>query len=364
MRYSRRSFLIAAAGAAGAVVGGDAFAVEPARVLVSRHEVPVPGLGRAFDGMRLAQVTDVHFPGNVAAAGAALAHLQREKPEIVVITGDMTERAAGLESVAAFAREARGTLATVATLGNWEYLARSASRAGEVYRSVGVELLVNAHRDIRVGGSSLVLVGTRRPRIGSSGPARCPGGDAFGWAGNLAGARAWLRVACPGCTRRPRVHPVRAHPRRTDPPALPAGVYPGRIRTLRCGLVSRHLRAVVRLARNRDDDPSGQVQLPAGTSHFHTTASLAASPFRCAGRGRWRFGRHDSVFDQRLHPPGRPSLNDTPGRAAAAESNPQTAPGSSPRRPGCPHRSDARRDRTCPALGRPAPRGGAWPACC
>ena len=166
MKYSRRSFLVAAAGACGAVVGGDAFAVEPAKVLVSRHELPIPGLGRAFDGMRLAQVTDVHFPGNVAAARAALAHLRREKPEIVVITGDMTEHTEALATVAEFARQARGSLATVATLGNWEYLARAASRAAEAYRSVGVDLLVNAHRDIRIGDSSLALVGLDDPLLG------------------------------------------------------------------------------------------------------------------------------------------------------------------------------------------------------
>ena len=140
MQYSRRRFLIAAAGTCGAVVAGDAFALEPAKVLVSRHEVPVPGLARAFDGVRLAQVTDVHFPGNIAAARAALAHLQREKPEIVVITGDMTEHANALALVAAFAREARGSLATVATLGNWEYKARAASvlAASMVAKSIPV----------------------------------------------------------------------------------------------------------------------------------------------------------------------------------------------------------------------------------
>jgi uncharacterized protein len=166
MQYSRRTFLITAAGACAAAVGGDAFAIEPAKVLVSRHEVPVPGLARAFDGMRLAQVTDVHFPGNTAAARATLAHLQREKPEIVVITGDMTERAQALTLVAAFAREARGSLATVATLGNWEYFSHVWSRAEAVYRSVGVELLVNAHREISIGGSSLALVGLDDPVMG------------------------------------------------------------------------------------------------------------------------------------------------------------------------------------------------------
>jgi uncharacterized protein len=201
MKYSRRRFLVAAAGACGVVVGGDAFAVEPAKVLVSRHEVPIPGLARAFDGMRLAQVTDVHFPGNRAAARAALAHLQREKPEIVVLTGDMTEHAQALSSVAAFAREARGSVATVATLGNWEYMAGAAPGAAAVYRSVGAELLVNAHHAIRVGGASLALVGLDDPVLGRPDPRTARAGVPQG------SAEIWL-VHAPGFASHPPAAPA------------------------------------------------------------------------------------------------------------------------------------------------------------
>lgn len=199
MQYSRRKFLVAAAGACGLAVGGDAFVVEPGKVLLSRHEVPVPRLPPAFDGVRLAQVTDVHFPGNIAAARAALAHLQREKPEIVVMTGDMTEQAGALDIVAAFAREARGSLATVATLGNWEYHSHAAARAGAVYRSAGVELLVNAHRDIRRGGASLVIVGLDDPVLGRP--------NAFGARAGLPpdSAEIWLAHA-PGYATNPPPH--------------------------------------------------------------------------------------------------------------------------------------------------------------
>jgi uncharacterized protein len=201
MPYNRRNFLIAAAGACGAVVGADAFAVEPARVLVSRHEVPIPGLARAFDGMRLAQVTDVHFPGNVAAARAALAHLEREKPEIVVITGDMTEHAEALQSVAAFAGQIRGSVATVATLGNWEYMSGVASLAAAAYRTAGVELLVNAHRNIRVGDSSLVLVGLDDPVLGHPDPGSARAGLPSD------GAEIWL-VHAPGFASSPPTVPT------------------------------------------------------------------------------------------------------------------------------------------------------------
>ncbi len=177
MPYSRRGFLAAAAGACGALVAGDALALEPSSVLVSRHDVAVPGLPIALDGLRLAHVTDVHFPGNVAAARATIGHLERERPDIVMLTGDMTEHARSLPWVAAFAAEARGRLATVATLGNWEYQSGAAPLAAAVYRKVGVELLVNAHRVLRVRGASLALVGLDDPVLGRP---------------NLLGARAGL----------------------------------------------------------------------------------------------------------------------------------------------------------------------------
>jgi uncharacterized protein len=159
MRISRRQFL-AGIGAAGAAIAGDAFGIEANRVLLTRHDVPLAGLPRALEGLRIAQVTDVHFPGNQTAAQAALEHLGRERPDIVILTGDMTESAKAMRQVRDFAAEARGGLASVALLGNWEYRAEvQGSPCHEAYRAAGVDLLVNRSKTIDVGGSWLSLVG-------------------------------------------------------------------------------------------------------------------------------------------------------------------------------------------------------------
>jgi predicted MPP superfamily phosphohydrolase len=159
LKISRRRFL-AGIGAAGAAIGADAFGYEAHRVLLSRHEVLVRGLPASLGGLRIAQITDVHFPGNQVAARAALEHLQRERPDIVILTGDMTESAHAMTQVRDFAADARGSLATVALLGNWEYRAGvEGSSAREAYRSAGVDLLVNATKTIDVGGAPLSLVG-------------------------------------------------------------------------------------------------------------------------------------------------------------------------------------------------------------
>jgi uncharacterized protein len=182
MNISRRRFLGVAAGAGALAAAGcaDAFLFEPDRVLVSRHEVRVRGLAPALDGLRIAQVTDVHFPYNLVAAQATLEHLRRERPEIVVLTGDMVERVYALPQLEAFARAARGSIATIATLGNWEYYAHATAQATDVYRRAGADLLVNARREVEVGGASLVMVGLDDPVMGSPDIIQARGGLSTG----------------------------------------------------------------------------------------------------------------------------------------------------------------------------------------
>jgi predicted MPP superfamily phosphohydrolase len=72
----------------------------------------------------------------------------------------MTETPDGLIQVRDFAANARGKLATVALLGNWEYLAGvNGYRARDAYQRVGVDLLVNGCKTVNVAGRPLSLVG-------------------------------------------------------------------------------------------------------------------------------------------------------------------------------------------------------------
>jgi predicted MPP superfamily phosphohydrolase len=167
MKITRRQFL-AGIGATGAAVAADAFGFEAHRVVLSRHDVRIAGLPPALDGLRIAQVSDVHFPGNRIAARAALEHLNNEKPEIVLLTGDMTESQPAMKQVRSFAADARGSLATVAILGNWEHhVGVVGQMALETYRSVGVDLLVNRALSVDVGGVALTLVGLDDPVLGT-----------------------------------------------------------------------------------------------------------------------------------------------------------------------------------------------------
>jgi predicted MPP superfamily phosphohydrolase len=136
------------------------FAVEPRRVLVTRHDVVVPDLPRALSGIRIAQVSDLHLPANRAACERTAALVAAERPEIVVLTGDQCETVEAVAELSAFVRRVRGTAATLAVLGNWDYrggiVDGSARRA---YEEAGATLLINQHALVRIGGADLAFVG-------------------------------------------------------------------------------------------------------------------------------------------------------------------------------------------------------------
>src|SRR2546426_12624499 len=106
---SRRRFLVGASGALAAAALGDGLLVEPTALAVPRFDLPVAGLAPGLEGLRIAVVTDVHLHHGVSAvAHAALAALARERPEVVLLVGDICNRRDDLGTLVAWARDARG----------------------------------------------------------------------------------------------------------------------------------------------------------------------------------------------------------------------------------------------------------------
>ena len=169
---TRRHFLAATAGALGAAGLGDGFLFEPAAVHVTRHELPIPGLPAALDGVRIACLADVHLHRGISrAARAALEQVDRERPEIVVLAGDICNKRGDLPTLTAWARDARGTLATFATFGNWERYAKiDRATAEAAYGKAGVEFLCNTTARVSIRGATLTILGLDDPVEGRPDP--------------------------------------------------------------------------------------------------------------------------------------------------------------------------------------------------
>jgi predicted MPP superfamily phosphohydrolase len=123
MKLTRRQFLQGAglltAGAAVAPAARAAAGEEPR---VERVEFRLPDLDPAHDGLRVAQLSDLHVgtrtPPERIATAIALANSLG--PDLVVLTGDFLSR--GRETVALLGEQLRGfTAPTVAVLGNHDH---------------------------------------------------------------------------------------------------------------------------------------------------------------------------------------------------------------------------------------------------
>ena len=165
---TRRRFLRATGGALAAAALGDGFVREPAAVQLTRHDLAIPGLDPRLAGLRLACVTDVHLHRAFSrAARATLALLERERPDVVLLIGDICNCRQDLPVLGDWARAARGTQATFATLGNWEHDGGIDRGRGErTYGQAGVELLYNSSARVSIRGTELTLVGIDDPVAG------------------------------------------------------------------------------------------------------------------------------------------------------------------------------------------------------
>ncbi len=163
---TRRRFLMATAGAGVAGAGMSAYAFGPAAadVQLTRQDVLVRGLPPALDGIRVGLVTDVHLPANQRAARRALDLLAGERPEIVVLGGDLLEHRHSIDELIEFARHARGSLGTYAVMGNWErrgHLLPDMARSA--YEAAGVRFLCNEKAVLKIGAARLGIVGLDDP---------------------------------------------------------------------------------------------------------------------------------------------------------------------------------------------------------
>ncbi len=124
-KFSRRQFLklgLYTAGAA-AITGGYSFWLERNIISLNTYRIPVPGLPAAFEGLRIAQLTDLHQGWLMPATAVRRAvHLANNAgADLIVNTGDNIREEDGpanIDSVWEELAQLRAPLGVYAVLGN------------------------------------------------------------------------------------------------------------------------------------------------------------------------------------------------------------------------------------------------------
>ena len=286
-RVSRRHFLAAtaAAGAAGDGLSGWAFGPAATTVELTRHDVLLPGLPAPLDGLRIGQVSDVHLPANAGAVRNALALLEAERPEIVLLTGDIVERAIGAgrsHRLCAAGSWHHRHLRSDGKLGALRRHRADSSRAGRTRRP-GCSSSATRRRCCSLGSARLGIVGlddiVRGRPDAAQALARVDHADAMLWAFHSPEFADRIPAGTPASL----LLSGHTHGGQIRLPLLPP-FRPVRVGALPRGMVRHGDRAPLRIARGRHDDHPRPIPVSSRAAGLHPEAD-AERPRRWLSAG-------------------------------------------------------------------------------
>ncbi len=172
----RSEFLTKAALVAGAVplVGMSYGIISGAHdYRFRRKSIVLPNLPKAFDGIRLVQISDIHsgsFFNKIAVKGG-VDMLMKEKPDLVFFTGDLVNSQTDeVKDYISIFEKVKAPLGVYSVLGNHDYGDyRSWSSAGakqanladmhQAHKELGWDLLLNENRLVTVDGEDIGVLG-------------------------------------------------------------------------------------------------------------------------------------------------------------------------------------------------------------
>lgn len=140
---------------------------------IYEEEIPLRGLPRAFDGIRIVQISDIHAGSwrSPQPFRRARALIEQLKPDVLVITGDFVNfDPRELELIRADLARLRADMGVFASLGNHDHYNSPENHA--LLRSMiinsGIRLLVNSNAALTTHGETLYIVGTDNTGLGQN----------------------------------------------------------------------------------------------------------------------------------------------------------------------------------------------------
>jgi predicted MPP superfamily phosphohydrolase len=182
----RRSLLLAAQATAVAaplaVIGFGVF-VSRKRFELRQVDVAIPGLAKDLDGLRLAQLTDIHLGAFLSRSdlARAVAMANETRPHVALVTGDFISiRGDPLEDCLRLLAGMKAEAGVFGCLGNHEVYAHALGYTVATGARLGIEFLRGQRRQLRFGGSILNLAGVdylqgREPAVPAAGALLAPG---------------------------------------------------------------------------------------------------------------------------------------------------------------------------------------------
>jgi len=140
---------------------------------VQYHKLYLPNLPKAFDGMRLGQISDIHSGSfyNKKAVAGGVEMLMKEKADVIFFTGDLVNiYASEMKDYQDIFAKVKAPLGVYSSLGNHDYgdyldwreediKVKNFKAIVETHKNMGWDLLRNENRRLKVGGEEIGILG-------------------------------------------------------------------------------------------------------------------------------------------------------------------------------------------------------------
>jgi predicted MPP superfamily phosphohydrolase len=147
---------------------------------VKRKKLYFRNLPKSFEGIKVAQISDIHsgsFYNRIAVEGG-VDMLMREKPDLVFFTGDLVnDLASEMKDYQSIFSKVKAPLGVYSVLGNHDYgdyhfgrfkfgdasllsKERNFRNIKLTHKNMGWDLLLNAHRRLKIDGEEIAIIGT------------------------------------------------------------------------------------------------------------------------------------------------------------------------------------------------------------
>jgi uncharacterized protein len=172
--FNRRNALrLIAAGATGSLANG--FWIEPARLTITRRDIPCQNLPPGLDGMRIGLLADIHFrpDDDAELLEKAVAQIQREKLDLIALAGDyMSNDPKVLGPMLSCLEKLKAAHGVFGVMGNHDGWSGNATAIKQQFEKAGISFLINQHSLLTVRGESLAIAGTDFVWLGKPDPVR------------------------------------------------------------------------------------------------------------------------------------------------------------------------------------------------
>ena len=147
---------------------------------VIRQTVYLPNLPKAFDGIRIGQISDIHagtlFDKTAVRGGVEL--MMREKTDVIFFTGDLVNyQTDEVDDYISIFEKVKAPLGVFSTTGNHDYgnyrkwstpqaKSKNIQDLLTAHKLLGYDLLMNEHRFLESGGDRIAIIGIENWGVG------------------------------------------------------------------------------------------------------------------------------------------------------------------------------------------------------